>query len=70
MAEVERVEVRRVEGSPDRSGAYTIMGIILGVLIVAGVALAIIGIPQIEAWWADSPPPAPSTTTIITPNSN
>lgn len=66
MAEVERVKITREEGTPDRSGAYTIVGVILGVLIVAGVAIAVIGIPQIEAWWADSPAPA----TIQAPPNN
>ena len=54
MAEVERVEVRRVEGTSEKSGPYTVIGLILGVLIVAGVALAIIGLPEIKAWWSDS----------------
>ncbi len=51
MAEVERVEVKREVGAPDRSGKYTIIGLLLGVLIVVGVAAAVIGIPQLQAWW-------------------
>ena len=70
MAEdVERVTIRRESGSSDKSGAYTVIGLILGVLIVAGVAVAIIGVPEIQAWWADSTPAASSTTTIVTPDS-
>jgi hypothetical protein len=66
--DVERVTIRREAGSPDRSGAYTVIGLILGVLIVAGVAVAIIGVPEIQAWWADSPATSSSTTTtIVTP---
>ena len=71
MAEdVERVTIRREAGSPDRSGPYTVIGLILGVLIVAGVAVAIIGVPEIQSWWADPPTPAASsTTTVVTPDS-
>jgi hypothetical protein len=49
--DVERMKVTRVEGVPDRSGVYTIVGIILGVLLIAGVAFAIIGVPKVEEWW-------------------
>jgi hypothetical protein len=71
MAEdVERVTIRREAGSSDSSGAYTVIGIILGVLIVAGAAVAIIGVPEIQAWWADPAPAASSTsTTVVTPDS-
>jgi hypothetical protein len=66
VAEVERVEIRRTEGSPDRSGPYTVIGIILGVLIVAGVALAVIGVPEIQAWWSDGPAEPGTTRTTTT----
>ena len=67
MAEdVERVVVKRTEGSPDRSGPFTIIGIILGVLIVAAVALAIIGVPELKSWWGDSGSNSGSSTTVIT----
>jgi hypothetical protein len=59
--QVEQVRVTREVGTPDRSGPYTVIGLILGVLIVAGVALAVIGVPEIQAWWADPPPPAAAT---------
>jgi hypothetical protein len=67
--EVERVRVTREVGTSDKSGAYTVIGIILGVLIVAGVAVAIIGVPEMQSWWNDSTPAASSTTTIVTPDS-
>ena len=67
--DVERTTVTRTEGAPDRSGLYTILGIVLGVLIVAGVAAAIIGIPQIEAWWGnDSTTNSSQSTTVVTPS--
>ena len=70
--DVERVTVRREVGTPDRSGGYTIIGLILGVLLVVGVAVAVIGGPEIQRWWntdahghADNGPN--STSTITTP---
>jgi hypothetical protein len=64
--EVERVTVRREAGSPDRSGPYTVVGLILGILIVAGVALAVIGVPEIQAWWGDGPQEPGTTRTTTT----
>jgi hypothetical protein len=64
--EIERVRVTREVGSRDRSGAYTVIGLILGVLIVAGVAVAVIGVPEIQAWWADGPASPGSTVTTTT----
>jgi hypothetical protein len=63
--DVEHVRITREVGSPDRSGAYTVIGLILGVLIVAGVALAVIGVPEIQSWWSDGP--TQTTTTTINP---
>lgn len=72
MEDVERVTVRREVGSTDRSGSYTIIGLILGALLVIGVAVAVIGGPQIERWWNTdgngNPDNGPgSHTTITTP---
>jgi len=52
VEEVKRTTVTTVEGPGDSSGGYLIVGILVGVLLIAGVAAAIIGLPQIEAWWA------------------
>lgn len=72
MADVERVTIKREEGTSDRSGGYTIIGLILGVLIVAGVAVAVIGYPQIQNWWNTDSHGRPdngahATSTVTTP---
>lgn len=68
MADVERVTIKREEGTSGRSGGYTVIGLILGVLIVAGVAVAIIGYPQIQQWWnTDSHGRPDSVTSTTTP---
>ena len=66
--DVERMTVTHTNGAPDRSGLYTVLGIILGALIIGGVALAIIGVPKIEAWWGnDSTGSSSHSTTVVTP---
>jgi len=66
MAEdVERVTVTRTEGPADRSGIYTIVGIIVGALLIAGVAVAIIGVPAMKAWWGGDS--HSESTTLTTP---